>query len=920
MKTAKPARKKAYSLPVLFFAVLAAFPAFAADPPHVVPSVPPGIYSSTQIISFSRPEGSRLLVTLDGKEPAEPSAPILLSVPEGVSRDFRLETVLYPLDPSGASAHRESFSWTIDRLCPAVPVFSAKKCEGGRQITVVLSEPGTVHWNMYHPWYGASASGSVLPGEPIFVPDGASLCAYGVDLAGNRGSAGTPESGVSAGAPGAQLFPCRLTSPVPGTWANPQTLVVEHGAGVSVRYTTDGSDPAVSGIAYTDPVLLSDTSINLIRLLAVDAFGERYTSQVRFTIRPSRSVSEGTSPVAGLPSDGSLVETGEFMEIHLNDGFTASPGNVVLPDSASSQLVLTSVRGVRTFTPVTVTDGKDSWRWMCAGGKSSFSGTDSASDAASGPASVPAPASAPAFASESVSVPAPAAGSPKIAVHDWYFVEIGYRDPVYVSLDSGSWQPVLEPVFVDRSADHVLRWYSGSWKNGEVQKISLPAKPVLSGLPVQSLTSNPVFITAPGTSCVLRYSGGTFMSDAPNASSPELASGLLVEVPKGTESLFSFRFLAFAEGLAQGEIHATFTIDRKNPRTPDPGIPESLVYSRDPVVLRPSGEDMLQAAVEPALFSMAGNSFILEGDPDCPVDYTITLFAVDRAGNLSPVLTRNLTVDINALYVDASASVEGKRDGSPSAPYVSLDDAFDAIRGKGSWRVYVAGDTVLSSPHVLANDIDLIGTGGTISAGQGSAITVSGVSLAIKDCPILRTKDGEEKSGLLARSDAPFIRLDNARFQLEGCTLRAADGTSGTLIHAANSSITMENSNISFSASEYALVLDAEKSEVLVKGSALAVSARDSAAVSLTSSSARFEQSTVSVSAVSACRAVEAWDSRLSMDSLSLVRNAGTSTAGMSTAENRDTALWLDAKSSIVSEISVSSPGFWRYRGTEKSR
>jgi hypothetical protein len=881
-----------------------AAPADSAD--SAVPSVPPGIYAVPQYIAFSKPAGTRLLLSLDGSAFSEASGPVALSVPEGGVHEFTIAAELHSLDPAVSAVTRSRFTWTIDRAPPESPSFVSVPADGGRSVTLALSEPGTVFWQMYHPRCRAYASGSAASGESIFVPEGSVLCCWGVDRAGNRGKS----AALDRHAASTDSVQCRLVSPVPGIWSNPQMLVVEKGAGVRVTYTTDGSDPSSSGIPYSGPVLLSDLSVSSVRILAMDSGGHSSADQVSFSVSRDPPSSGGRSPVPEFPADGSLVKTGEFMELHMPKGYTCSAGNFVNPDSAETQLVLSSVRGVGMFYPVTVTDGTSQWRWMCASGPAAVR---------EGPASATSASVAAATALPSV-LPA----SPEVSINDWYFVDVRWKAPVYASLDDGPWQEMSAPRFVDRSESHSFRWYSDSWKDGGIQTVDLPPLPVLAGLPANNLSADPVFLSSPGSRYTFQYEGGSFLPDEPSSSSLELASGLLVETPKGTESRFSFRFRALHDGLVHGEIDAAFDIDRKPPRTPSAGIPDSLAYSRVPVTLKPAGEDTLNVSISPPLFIKSGSTFTLTGDPARSVDYTVEISAEDAAGNKSRVLTRRLTVDINALYIDASAAglSAGARDGSPSAPYISVDDALDCVRGSGPWRLYIRGDAVLSNAHVIKNDLSILGSGGTVSVGEGGLLTVLRSSLSIKDLPMLRAKQSGIASvgaqDRLPESSAPFISLDHARFILAGSTLRAFDARSGTLVRARNSSVSFENSKVSFAADDYAQLLDADNCDVTVKGSSLAVQSRDASALALASSTATLDSSTVTVSSVSACRAVESWGSLLRLRDLSLVRNAlqPSSDAGQATAPNRDSALWLDAKSRIISESGVTATGFWRLRGT----
>ena len=51
-------------------------------------------------------------------------------------------------------------------------------------------------------------------------------------------------------------FAQRIISPVPGTWANKQCLVLNTTDGSECFYSYSGTDPLTSGFAYDGPVLI----------------------------------------------------------------------------------------------------------------------------------------------------------------------------------------------------------------------------------------------------------------------------------------------------------------------------------------------------------------------------------------------------------------------------------------------------------------------------------------------------------------------------------------------------------------------------------------------------------------------------------------------------------------------------------------
>lgn len=892
MTIAEHVRKRIGPLPVsvLFFSLFVA-PAAFSERATVTPSVAPGAYNSPQAVSFSVPSSARLLVGVDGTVPVETSGPLLLTVPYGSVKTYSVEAIAFPLDPTATGSVSSRFSWTIDRAPPSAPVCDEKRADNGWYVTLRADAGDTVHWKMFHPVYGSNASGEGLTPERVFVPDGATLCAYAVDAAGNRGKTVS----IDKNAPSGNGYQCRIVSPVPGTWANPQALVIESSPDMDVSYTTDGSDPSREGIPYRGPSILSDTSIREVRVRAVSRDGSVFSDTVKYSVASSPTLPSGTSPVRDLRADVPLVDVGDFLELHTAQGFLCSPGNSVASESASDRIVLSSVRGIRTWQPMTVTDGTSFWRWVFVLGPT-------------GSGDVPATVTP---------VQAEASDRPEVTVNDWYFVDVYWKDPVYVSLDGGAWATCIEPVFVDRSSSHSLSWYSGTWKNGEVQRLSLPAKPSLSGIPSQGLTADPVFLSCDGSPFTFRYEGGYFVPANPSEASPSLSSGLLVEIANGSETRFSFTFRASLDGIDHGTLSAFFVMDRKAPRTPSAGIPDSLVYSRESVVITPSGEDMIQVSVKGEPFSHDGKAFTLAGDPSRSIDYTVTLFAVDRAGNRSPVRERQVTVDLNALYVNPSATVSATRDGSPDSPFLTVDDALQAMHGQSSWRIELSGDAGLSASHTIRNDVSIRANGHTLSVAPSVSLTVIRCALSIADCTLDFADSSRAGEALmpLAFPAASPLQLDGATLSLERCAITCSLPASGSFLRAKGSRVSFTSSSVALSSREYAILIDATRCAVGVRSSSLSVSARDAVGVSLNDSTAAFSGSSVTVSASSAGRAIEAWSSTLSLARVTLAR-----TVAGSSAANRDTAVWLDGSSRVTDESGLVVSGFANARGTVRVR
>lgn len=896
-----------------------AFPAFTAEPaPNgprspgrapastattagpVVPVPVPGTYREALLITLERPDDTRLTVFADGKESASPESPILLSVNPGEERTFTLETELRSLSPSDPPIRKDRFVWRIDRRPPSVPSFVKKAVPGGIELTASLNEAGTIRYSVYHPFFKAVSGGSLDAGgagkagsSRVFLPEGAVLCAYGTDLAGNRGTT-VSMTAQDVG----EDSPCAVISPTPGNWANRQTLLIEASDGTTVRYSLDGSDPGAGGTIYKGPVLIDKEGLVTLRLSAAGSGGTAWNQEILFTVA-SRT---GPSLPFSVGGNG-IVDVGAFAELQLPQGYSCTIGDPPSSGNGQTGVLISAIRGLRRYYPITVTDGSSLWRWICSSGEAPETGS-------------------------SVGESPNTNGGPAIAIHDWHFISVDYQDPVYFSLDGSPWKRYTDPILVDRVSPMTFSCYSPAWEDSRIQTVSLPPKPAIRGIDEGGITANPVYLSAPDSPFSLHYRAGTDFSHRPSIGDPMLDAGLLVEVPNGSVSEFRMRFLAIYDGRVHGELGTNFTVDRKAPRAPSLGIPESMTYSRSPVRIVPNGEDMVQLSISPPLYRKDDSSWLLQGDETKPVKYTIRAFGVDRAGNKSPVYEKTLTIDYNALYVDASVPGNGEPDGSPQRPFRDLDSALDAVHGNGKWRIYLTGSAPLRRSHTIQASLRVTGMSARIEASGDPVLTVYGGSLDLSACSLARLDSVTTENLSLNAPPRTFIETINGNLVLRDCSINVSERGAASLIRAVRSNVSCTGTRLSLTATDYAVAVDASDSNLYLSDCGIDVSARNASGVSASSGRMTVRASTVTVRADSAARALESWGASVVLQDNLLERTArsggevsargasSAASADSSTAKrlgaggNMDTAFWFDKKTVLVSDTGLRVKGF----------
>lgn len=324
-----------------------------------LPSPAPGIYNAPVLVSFPCPAGKRIEISVNGYPFEDLSSPVLFSAEKGEEKEYRVEARLYSLAPSSIPETSSSFLWRIDRKSPLPPVLSASPREGGLAITATLKESGKVSFRMWHPFSKSSSQGTLSSGESLFLPDGATLVAYAEDEAGNRSDPVSPDPSLALASP----VPFRVISPVPGSWANRQALVVEQSVGTEILYSVDGSDPALSGLAYDGPILLDKSGLVTLRILAIDRNGKRYPSQCIYTV-----AEENIQGPAGFPEKSAITGGGEFTEITIPDGFSWTFGDGIPSVSGGKTIAVSAVRGAVRLYPIVLSDGNHRWRYIIENG------------------------------------------------------------------------------------------------------------------------------------------------------------------------------------------------------------------------------------------------------------------------------------------------------------------------------------------------------------------------------------------------------------------------------------------------------------------------------------------------------------------------------------------------------------------------
>ena len=214
-----------------------------------------------------------------------------------------------------------------------------------------------------------------------------------------------------------------VLSPVPGVWANRQTLQILLPEGEEAYYSVNGADPLVSGFAYDSPVIIDLTGDVEIRISSIGNDGKKTESTVSYSV-VERSLSDSESDT--FLKDFLSVPVYEYIpgkKISVPSSLKIAVGNGEPVFSTAKELSLSEDCSLESYVPIVFSDGKSFWRGMIH--------------------SLP---SAGTIARSSV----------PFEIDDW--THLTFKDKSYIyCVDDGWWQGSAESVELDRSVFHIIR-------------------------------------------------------------------------------------------------------------------------------------------------------------------------------------------------------------------------------------------------------------------------------------------------------------------------------------------------------------------------------------------------------------------------------------------------------------------------------
>ena len=684
-----------------------------------------------------------------------------------------------------------------------------------------------------------------------------------------------------------------IISPIPGTWANMQALVIDVSDGSDVYYSLTSSDPLASGFAYDGPVLIDASGAVTLYVSAVSSTGVRSDYTVSYTVAYATSSTNSANAALFIKAltDNPIRRyvSGTLLSIPSELKYGMDNTEPVL---AGKSFTVSILNKLERYIPCSVTDGKSYWRFIIH--------TVAASSDPVNERTVP------------------------FALTNWTTFTYTGQKLIY-QIDDGYWSADRKSVTIDRSVPHVIRWQSVEYQFGNpVQEYLLPAKPELV---VAKNDAGVILLSIPADD---GFQLGAGIKKTPAG---QIAQGLYstigIDTFDGDEVRGPLDVSVYYQNVFQGTLPVPVDIDKQPPENPQIVSSSKVKYARNVVTLTitsqgsskifyavsaPIESDTGFENVPPDKFDSVpigtyteydGNPVVLKSTSDSAAFYKVNSYAVDEAGNTSGVSEYRIVVDEYNYYLSVSGkkfnndtSVDSEPDGSYGNPFTTFAQALKVINSLKYTRLHVSGSIEIESgDYVISSSCKIVGNNNHIVFSQDAVITVQGGSFEAENCIFEKqVKAGADKKYLTDEQTKVLQRMfivgTGSKVHFTGCELVGVFSSDGVLVDVNDASITFTNCGLTVQADNYACALSQEKTASEVQKTRITSIAATCVCLSVHKGSVAVSDSTCHVIGKLG-RIAELVQTKATVSGCLLNGSFETKSNGL-------TAIWKDVDSSLV--------------------
>lgn len=590
-----------------------------------------------------------------------------------------------------------------------------------------------------------------------------------------------------------------VVSPVSGTWANYQSLVIYVPKDANVFYSFTGSDPLVSGFAYDGPVLIEKTGVVNLRIATVTSEGTISEQKVSYTVNPVPT----DQSFYTLASKTPLVKISSEQSFDIPNTMVYSIGDDEQPYISGRLLSVSNTNGLSRIVPILIKNDEALYRVMAQISPNEVDVNYESSDS---------------------KFPFP------VTCQYWSDFTFYPGDEYSISIDNTEWLSGEVKATLDRNCSHVILYKNQ--KNMVSSYVLLPPKPELLRVSETSSISSPVDL-------IISDDRFTFAME-----SGKKLSSCRIDTLYGDDLAGTLDFSVYFGNIYQGKLSVTLALDKKPPKTPVFSSDSHDFYSRKPITVKLDSDGEIYYRIITPVLSDFGfdDSFVqqqailtaedkdtpfekfnhglfkLPGNKSGAVFYTVEAYALDYAGNKSDVSTFSAVVDPHNYYVVAHSVSTDKSpsDGSPNRPYSDLSKVLQMVNTNANFvRLHLDGSFLDLPQLTVKTECELLGTGGTrLEFAKECGFLLDGANLTITNCIIEQTNGSSVTTEIDNKTvtkeqifQQDLFTINNGNLFLNGCEVVAVLGLNGTVVKGQNSLVQIMDSSITAQTKKYSALI-----------------------------------------------------------------------------------------------------------------
>ena len=616
----------------------------------------------------------------------------------------------------------------------------------------------------------------------------------------------------------------KVISPIEGTFANRQMLVLETDGSGDCYYSLNGADPEAFGFAYDGPVLIDLDGPVEIRIAKTGKRKEEIT--VKYTVIPDSALTASYSSFISSFYDSGILNYTSGSILSIPDELKYSFG--LPPDSFLNgcDLSISESSVLTRYIPCTLLDDASGKKWRFI--IKTF------------------PQTAGVYSRRDV----------PFVITDWDTITFTNENYIY-KIDSEYWELPKKSIKLDRSVSHMIRWQNLEYNEGNpIDFFVLPPKPELEqstgddGSLIFNLNGDASY------SMSVLSAGGTSGS---SSQYQELFQQLGVDTFYGDSVSGTLQIGFYTNSVYQGNIEVPFAINKRPPSTPLISSSSAAFYSREPVAITIKGEsmsDLYYAVSEPYTITSASETYsadsaafaliraddfkkadssslsmVLSPEGNGAVYFKIAAYSKNEE-NIGAVATYSVIIDQYNYYYNSFAD-SSIADGTALRPYATFDQCIEAVN-KGRYAcLRVKGSLVVPTGvhYILSNCFFVNEDDASLEFEQGASLVVKNSNLTLENFTVCAAGDG--KAVYKIDGIVPYFKLEDSVLDIKNSQIAAAFDSNGLFAEAIRSSVNVNGTIASVSASDYASFVSGVRTNLNIQNSSINTTAATSVIVSL---------------------------------------------------------------------------------------